>query len=377
MSTTMTAKMSALVEGAYTKMLNDAIELLSKKYGFTLEEGQLVVGIQRIGDSTTKKEKTKLVLPWTGEGCENLCQGIRPSHGLYTQCTNQPGQDGYCTTCAKKPDKPTVANRDEWLATNGKKAKRYVSYLKEKGLSREDAEREALNIGVTIPEIEFETEVTSRGRPRKTAATSDTESDDEAPKRRGRPRNTSTSEDMFAELVAQHNANEVDNAAANEREKADNAAAKIAAKEKEKADKAAAKEKEKADKAAAKEKEKAAGAKIVVNEQDKAKFEAERENERAMRREKTTSKAVVAKKKMEDIFGATSEDSDTVVEENYVLEEDVLDEDVIEEDVIVWENNGVKYLLNKESGDVYDRKSQEHVGIWNGENLVGIESDEE
>ena len=379
MSASMTDKMSKLVEEAYTKMLNEAIQRLSEKYNFDLEEGQRVVGIQTIGDVRTKKEKPKLVLPWTGEGCDQWCQGIRPSHGLYAQCTNKPGQDGYCSTCAKKANKPTVENRDEWLSTNGKKAKRFGWYLETNGLSREDAEQEASKFGLTIPEIEYEKEVTSRGRPRKTAATSDTESEDDEPKKQGRPRKNAESPDLFAQLVAEHNViegnAEGEKAAAQEQEKAEKAAAKIASKEKEKA----AKEKEKAEKAAAKEKEREekAAAKIAAKEKEKLekeklKYDAERENERAVRREKTNANTVDVKeyvpkmKTPEGIFGDSS-DSDTVVEEEYVDETDVS----------AWEHKGVKYLLDKKTGDVYDKRTQEHIGIWNGEDLEELESESE
>ena len=102
------------------------------------------------------------------------------------------------------------------------------------------------------------------------------------------------------------------------------------------------------------------------------KYDAERENERAVRREKTNANTVDVKESVqkmktpEGIFGDSS-DSDTVVEEEYVDETDVS----------AWEHKGVKYLMDKKTGDVYDKKTQEHIGIWNGEDLEELESESE
>ena len=84
------------------------------------------------------------------------------------------------------------------------------------GISREDAEAEAERLGWTIPEQHFVVTERSAGRPKKSTATSDTESEngEAAPsgtaKRRGRPRkervvesaSASTGDDLIAQLLA-------------------------------------------------------------------------------------------------------------------------------------------------------------------------------
>jgi hypothetical protein len=78
------------------------------------------------------------------------------------------------------------------------------------GITRSDAETEALKLGWTIPEQHFAVTKRSAGRPKKSTATSDTESEngETAPKRRGRPRKErvvesgSVGDDLIAQLLA-------------------------------------------------------------------------------------------------------------------------------------------------------------------------------
>ena len=106
----------------------------------------------------------------------------------------------------------------------------------------------------------------------------------------------------------------------------------------------------------------------------KAKLTAIRKGEREERRNKKE-----AKKKVET-FGATTDDEEDNQEckkdEEKKIREDELQEEEYGEEVCVksWENNGVKYLLNKKTGDVYDKKTKEHIGIWNGEEIQEVES---
>ena len=413
------------------EVLKDAIEKLSEEYKFSREDGENLLGLN---EKKKKKGKPSVPLPWTGEVCSDWCKGVRPSHGLYSQCTNAPAKgEEYCKTCQKKDDMPTVENRDEWMSANGKKTKHYSSFLKKKGICREEADREAARFGLTIPESEYEEKGSSRGRPRKTAATSDTdESEDEgAIKKRGRPRKKSEELDMFAQLVAENAAEEAaaEKAVAAEEvttsenfipagwpeetkkaepEMSDTLAEMIALNEKaeetamnreaEKAKRKEEKAKLKAEKEAAKEEKaklkaekEAAKAEKAKLAEEKAKLAEERKLEREERRKKkegkkkATNGEVVAndevvaeneavaedeerKKKMAEIFDETTE------EENVELVEEEYKEEV---SVKSWEHNGVKYLLNSETGDVYDRKTQEHIGVWNGEEIEEVESESE
>jgi len=483
------------------EMLMEAVTKLSKEYGFEKEDGEKLLGLKK----EVSPKKPVLALPWTGEVCSDWCKGVRPTHGLYSQCTNSAMKgEEYCKTCGNKDDIPTVYNREEWMSKNGKKAVHYGSFLKKKGITREEADREGSRFGLTIPESEYAEKQSSRGRPRKTAATSDTESEDEEPRKRGRP-TKEKAVDMFAELVAEHNAKEAaeeleaeaTKAAekeANAKLKAEKDAEKEAkaklkaekdaekaklkaekdaekeakaklkaekeaekeAKAKLKAEKDAEKAKLKAEKDAEKEAkaklkaekdaekeakaklkaekdaekaklkaekdaEKEAKAKLKAEKEaekeakaklkaekdaEKAKLKAEREAAREERRNKKAAKKVKAEAEpapepepepapepepeeepmstagwaeppientveapkgaveLYELFGTDTESEGELKEEEYS------DEAEVEQ----WEHNGVKYLLNKGSGDVYDRKTQEHIGIWNGSEIEEVES---
>ena len=375
------------------KALKDAVGKLSERYEFNRDEGEKLLGLN---EKKKKVGKPCVALPWTGEVCDDWCKGVRPSHGLYSQCTNaRMKEEEYCKTCKKNDDMPTVDNRDEWMSSNGKKTKHYGTYLIKKDISREEADREALRFGLTIPESAYEAKGSSRGRPRKTAATSDTdESEDDSPKKRGRPRNVSNTTDMFAELLAENRAaelaaaKEIDGVANNEdtelkaereatlkaaREatlKAEREATLKAEREAKKAERDA-KKAERDTKKAERDAKKAENAKMV---EEKAKLTEIRKAEREERRNKKE-----AKKKVET-FGATTDDEEDNQEckkdEEKKIREDELQEEEYGEEVCVksWENNGVKYLLNKKTGDVYDKKTKEHIGIWNGEEIQEVES---
>jgi len=365
------------------KALKDAVGKLSERYEFSRDEGEELLGLN---EKKKKVGKPCVPLPWTGKVCSDWCKGVRPSHGLYSQCANAPiKEEEYCKTCKKKDDIPTVDNRNEWMSTNGKKAKHYWTFLKKKGISREEADREAAKFGLTIPESLYEDKGSSRGRPRKTAATSDTdESDDEPPKKRGRPRKASETPDMFAALVAENAAEENNERTEKEAEKAKLKAEKEAEKAKLKAEKEAEKAKLKAEKEADKAKLKA------EKEAEKAKLTEIRKGEREERRNKKdakkkvetddTEKVSCSKKTMGDLFGETTDDEEDKQEckkdeEKKKGEDELREEEYGEEEYVKsWENNGVKYILNKKTGDVYDRKSQEHIGIWNGEVIEEVAS---
>jgi hypothetical protein len=99
-----------------------------------------------------------------------------------------------------------------WRDPSGKLVTPYSKIMVKLGISREDAETEARRLGWTIPEQHFVVSERSAGRPKKSTATSDTESEngDAAPKRRGRPRkervvesaSASTGDDLIAQVLA-------------------------------------------------------------------------------------------------------------------------------------------------------------------------------
>jgi len=199
------------VEQSYISFGQSVVEALSTKYEFDLEEAlemlNMSVKITRIGapkkktmKEKTMKEKPKVpntIIPFCGEVMKDCCQGIRPNHGLFTQCqmTKLNGKE-YCKTCNKqaeacetnKPKNGDIndrVNNKDWRSPDGKTPKNYGNVMTKLNINRTQAEEAANMMGWTIPETEYEIKKNKSGRP-KSPATSDT--DDEAPaKKRGRP----------------------------------------------------------------------------------------------------------------------------------------------------------------------------------------------
>ena len=390
------------MEGVYLEMLKETVMRLGEMYSF--DGGKAFAELGVVGEKNekkTKKEKPRMPLPWTGVVKEEWCLGIRPAHELFSQCTNERGTEGFCSTCSKK--KNSVENRAEWLAASGKKAKRYANVMEKKGLKREEVEREALRFGLSIPEAEFEYEIKGRGRPRKTAAASDTETD-------GTESDGSQKPDLFAALynaltdgeddcetfgdrnrkeiaqiemrkktAATKDAENAEKLAAKEAKEAEKLAgeaekaAKLAAKEADKAEKLAAKEQRealKAEKLLAKNKREALKAeKLAAKEQREAEREVRR-NEKAAKKaekEKAIEKPVEEEKAIEkpvstgqpDVFGSDTEDGDTEIQSATYSEETTAK-------VVPWTHNGIEYLKDS-SNTVYDKESWEELGVWDQE----------
>ena len=226
---TISAAMERGFEGALKTTLEEVATMLSSKYSLDRDEvwsylsEKMSVTRSRPSSSTkkTKKssgeksqaqsEKPSFFLPWCGSYRSGWCQALKPSGGLYSQCTTEmTSGERVCTTCARKDAPcPSAEERSspDWTHNN-KRPIRYANYLEKKGITLEAAQAEAAKFGVTIPESELVIEVRQRGRPRKTAAVSDS-SDSESegtpkPRRkRGRPAKKSASqEDLFASIMA-------------------------------------------------------------------------------------------------------------------------------------------------------------------------------
>jgi len=153
-----------------------------------------------------REEKPSVAFPWCGTFREGWCQGIRPQSGLFGQCAQSPTPGGlFCLTCAKKTQPTAEERSDADWSSCGKRPIRYANYLNKKSVTCEVARGEAEKYGVEIPEHEFVLEHKQRGRPRNTAAVSDTDSDgDNRPKRKpGRPKNSDGENvDLFSTLMA-------------------------------------------------------------------------------------------------------------------------------------------------------------------------------
>jgi len=208
------------------KMLLEVVGEISVKYGLEISEVRREIGMEVGVEVGVKKEKEKekIKLPFSGRIDEERCQGIKKNYGLYTQCENNIFQKKLCKTCHKqseknsdgKPNNGTIDERldKNYKDKNGKEPIKYSKYMKKMNITREMAEKEAEEQGVTIPEEEFEIKKTCRGRPKKSTSTTDT-SDEESiaePKKRGRPpkekkviENGNVGDDLIKNLIEEAN----------------------------------------------------------------------------------------------------------------------------------------------------------------------------
>ena len=219
-------KVKSKMEKAMRKMLLEVVGEISVKYGLEISEVRREIGMEvEVGVGVKKeKEKEKIKLPFSGRIDEERCQGIKKNYGLYTQCENNIFQKKLCKTCHKqseknsdgKPNNGTIDERldKNYKDKNGKEPIKYSKYMKKMNITREMAEKEAEEQGITIPEEEFEIKKTCRGRPKKSTSTTDT-SDEESiaePKKRGRPpkekkviENGNVGDDLIKNLIEEAN----------------------------------------------------------------------------------------------------------------------------------------------------------------------------
>jgi len=165
--------------------------------------------------------KPTVVLPFCGEIQADWCDGVKFNHGLHTQCTARPADaDTYCKTCRKHADnsatgKPPYGDINDRAKLNvdyrdpkGKMTMPYANVVEKLSINLETANAAAATLGWTIPAEQLVKRTSKRGRPSKSAAVSDSDSDEETPKKkRGRPSKAivvmPTQEDQIAQLVAE------------------------------------------------------------------------------------------------------------------------------------------------------------------------------
>ena len=302
-----------------------------------------------------RTKKPSMIVPCCGEVVNDWCMGVKFNHGLHTQCTNGPLSSGeYCKTCQKQADcsatgKPPygdirvrVSEGVEYRDPKGKLTLPYANVAEKMGLDIDAAKVEASKFGWTIPDSQLTKRITKRGRPAKSAAVSDTDSETSekpAPKKRGRkPKKKvakATDEDQIAALVAE----------AYEEETKVSKSPKMTAEEKEAAKAAKVAEKEAAKAAKVAEKEAAKAAKLAEKEAAKA--------------------AKVAKKPVKK----TTEK--VVAPEVKELEEEVVDSSDDEGDEYsTLTVDGVEYYqVEHESGQivVLSKDTEEPIGIYDAE----------
>lgn len=205
------------------KYTSDCVKQLATKYNFKVIEALKYLNIERHEEKKEiQKGKNQILLPFCGIINEDWCNGVRLNYGLYTQCTNNKDKSGFCKTCHKQGEKngtgiPTYGTiQDRAKAGNdfrdpkGKPSIRYANIMEKFDISLNDAQNAANALGWTIPDEELEVKVVKRGRPKKSVAVSDTDSEASAPaqKKRGRPRKDktvvselATGDDLIAGLI--------------------------------------------------------------------------------------------------------------------------------------------------------------------------------
>jgi len=216
--------------GMVKTSLEDAVKLLSEKYGFDRAEALEYLKVSEIEVVKAKKEKApkkekvvvpkkpEFLLPWCGTSVAGWCGAIRYNKGLYTQCTQKcKGGSQFCTTCLKHvsdgmPQYGLVSerNNERWTAPNGKSPVNYANVMDklkngDDVVTQEMAVAEAAKFDWTIPEEQFIKTKTRKGRPAKAKA------EKTEKKTRGRPKKQKpvttggAGDDLIAQLVAQAN----------------------------------------------------------------------------------------------------------------------------------------------------------------------------
>jgi hypothetical protein len=213
-------------EGVLTCSLEDAINMFDFDSVAVVSSRSKASKKRESSKSWKKASKPKItakptvILPFCGEIQGDWCNAVKFSHGLHTQCTMGPsGEDTYCKTCRKhadnsatgKPPYGDINDRAEfdvdYRDPKGKLTLPYANVVEKLGISMEAAVAAAATLGWTIPAEQLVKRTSKRGRPAKSAAVSDSDSDTEETKKRGRPSKAKvaapTQEDQIAQLVAE------------------------------------------------------------------------------------------------------------------------------------------------------------------------------
>ena len=226
-----------------SEVTQSVVARLAERYSFDVTEALKALDQEpspKISKATANGKKggeritPSIPLPFCGIVNEAWCRGVRLNHGLHTQCTQPAGSgpDQLCRTCAGQAakngtDQPTYgrieqrlqhvhsgAEYNTWRDPSGKLVAPYSKIMIKLGITRSDAEAEAQKFGWTIPEQHFVVTERSAGRPKKSTAASDTESENGetvpagSAKPRGRPRKVrvvesgSAGDDLIAQLLA-------------------------------------------------------------------------------------------------------------------------------------------------------------------------------
>ena len=356
------------VEECVSDAVKKSVEILSKEYGFDLEEGLRKVLFEDVkkvsvrGEKKEKAEKNKksLIMCFDVRNVkEGGCQGLKYNGGLFTQCEDSVLENGYCMKCdveAKEHGAPlcgTVSERVEkglnFKDSKGRKAIKYLTYLKKEKKSVEEAKEIAEKEGWFLPETEIsekKVEKDKRGRPKKEAKEVSAEKVvdlfagmvAEASEESGSDSDT----DMLSEMMGNMSV-AVDEEKEEKKKKSDE-------KEKKAAEKALEKAKKEQEKAL-KDQEKA------LKEQEKAKKAAEKE-----KKDQEKAKKAAEKEKKDQEKALKEQEKAKAVEKSVVATASVEPEKV-KLTVTKFTHEGKEYFKTA-NGLLYDPKTKEEVGMY-------------
>ena len=412
------------------------VEFLASEYGFDAEEAIKRLGLDSVTVSRPMKKKSapkapkvpkekrmvpSIPLPFCGVVKDDWCCGLRLNHGLYSQCTMAKDKEGeFCKTCVKQADKnesnkPTYGVIQDRMAVGAmefrdSKGKQVVSYgnvMKKLKIEKETAIAEAAKFGFVIAEEQFEERKTTRGRPKKDASASDSDSDksEKSEKKRGRPKKikkvvvAADGDDLIASMVAQAQIEGLevlssDGSESDASDKSDGSTSSKKAK-KTKAPKPVLTDEEKAAKKAATSAKRAAtiAAKPELTDEEKeakkAATSAKRAATLAAKKAKAEAEAPAAilgvtvpddsitvtvvdsvANIVEAVAGPPLEPAISVTELVAEVESDSDSEPEMEVKAFDWQ--GVSYL-KADDNVLYNPESHEEVGIWN-ETLMKVDA---
>jgi hypothetical protein len=412
------------------------VEFLASEYGFDAEEAIKRLGLDSVTVSRPMKKKSapkapkvpkekrmvpSIPLPFCGVVKDDWCCGLRLNHGLYSQCTMAKDKEGeFCKTCVKQADKnesnkPTYGVIQDRMAVGAmefrdSKGKQVVSYgnvMKKLKIDKETAIAEAAKFGFVIAEEQFEERKTTRGRPKKDASASDSDSDksEKSEKKRGRPKKikkvvtAADGDDLIASMVAQAQIDGLevlssDGSESDASDKSDGSTSSKKAK-KTKAPKHVLTDEEKAAKKAATSAKRAAtiAAKPELTDEEKeakkAATSAKRAATLAAKKAKAEAEAPAAilgvtvpddpitvtvvdsvAEIVESVAGPPLEPAISVTELVAEAESDSDSENEMEVKAFDWQ--GVSYL-KADDNLLYNPESHEEVGIWN-ETLMKVDA---
>ena len=151
-----------------------AIEKCSRIYGFDSSEAiekldleSLCVVSKRVKDKKVNVKKNDVVgpsfhLPFCGVKIEGRCEGIRSNLTLFTQCMNVPSNGILCKSCEKEgvknasgePNFGLITKRiemgDDFADPKGRKPTHYSKYMEKHSLTEEAVIAEASKYGIVV-----------------------------------------------------------------------------------------------------------------------------------------------------------------------------------------------------------------------------------